>query len=247
MDTLHGISASGTHHGKVRRVNEDACLELPDRGLWVVADGMGGHRAGDVASRMIVEELNDVGAHRYLAEFVDEVEERIQSVNLRLAEMVAAAREDTTIGSTVAVLLSFRHQAACLWAGDSRVYRYRNRELRQLTRDHSEVEELIADGRLSRAESRNYGGSNVITRAVGGFGDGESVEVRISDLRDGDRFLLCTDGLYKEVDETEMAEVLAEGDVYSACAQLLELALERGARDNVTVVLVDFRNDGGGR
>lgn len=232
-------SAAISHRGCVRKINEDACLELPGVGLWVVADGMGGHAAGDVASQLIVESLREVRWRPRLAEMVDEVEQRLDVVNARLIEIAAQSEEPKVVGSTVAVLVALRRHGMCLWAGDSRVYRIRTGLLSRITRDHSEVEDLLDQGLVQPEEVDSHPSANVVTRAVGGSEELELDSVRI-ELRDADRFLLCSDGLYKELSDAEIAEYLQQGTCEQACRALVEFALARGSRDNVTVVVVQF-------
>ena len=143
------------------------------------------------------------------------------------------------IGSTVAALLVVDQYGVCLWAGDSRVYRCRDGQLEQLTRDHSHVEELIAEGGLLREEAENHPHANVITRAVGA-GEELFLDVELHRLCNADRYLICSDGLYKEVSEAEIAEHMKYGDCVTICRTLVALALERGAHDNVTVVAIKF-------
>lgn len=233
-------SASVTHVGKVRQINQDTCLDLPELGLWAVADGMGGHEAGELASRRIVEYLQNVAEPTGLDQFVAGVVAQLQAVNHDLREE-SARRHHATIGSTVAVLLVFGFQCACVWAGDSRVYRYRDGTLERLTTDHSLVEEYVAQGKLQPDEAESNPAANVITRAVG-VEDVLDLDVRTFDLADGDRFLLCSDGLYKEVSETEFAARLAGGDCSAVVERLQALSLDRQARDNLTIVAVDIRN-----
>ena len=145
------VSSSRSDVGNKRQINEDACLELPGRGLWVVADGMGGHAAGDVASQMLVSMLQGIDSHDKLSEFVDDVEDRVLEVNRRLHEMSFQDDERKVIGSTLAALLAFGNHVVSMWVGDSRVYRLREGELlKQVTTGQSEVEELIAEFGLER-------------------------------------------------------------------------------------------------
>jgi len=178
-------SACATDVGKVRRVNEDAYLDLHELGLWVVADGMGGHMAGDVASRMIVESCKQIDEPKDLNSFIADVEYRLIEVNRKLREMAEQQYNDSTIGSTVAALLAYDRQCACLWAGDSRIYRLRDNKLEQMTRDHSMVEEYLAEGFMSPEEVYKSGLANALTRAIGAQDELE-VDVRIEDMQDGD-------------------------------------------------------------
>jgi protein phosphatase len=229
-------SASCSDVGLVRQINEDACLEQPERGLWVVADGMGGHTLGDFASRLVIESLNQLPPPASLAQFVSAARERLQNVNRQL-RIEAALRNAHIIGSTVVVLLACGRSCASLWAGDSRIYLYRNGQLRPLTRDHSQVEELKASGTLSDEEAILYPARNLITRAVGAA-DTLDLDEEILDVKDDDMFLLCSDGLSNEVSEAEMCTALVSGNCRQAAAALLELALKRGGRDNISVVVV---------
>ncbi|MHB8473093.1 MAG: PP2C family protein-serine/threonine phosphatase [Gammaproteobacteria bacterium] len=229
-------SAAASDVGCVRAVNEDAFLMRPELGLWVVADGMGGHSAGDLASGMIVEALQQVAAPPALGDFVEDVAARLRMVNLAL-RAEAARRGQSVIGSTVAALLTRGMQCACVWVGDSRVYRYRGGTLTRLTRDHTPLEDLIAQGRLSPADAERYAPSNILSRAVGAEDD-LAVDVVSHELAAGDRYLLCSDGLYREVSEMEVSDVLGREDPQHACEALVSRALQQGARDNVTVIVV---------
>jgi protein phosphatase len=232
------VSAAATDVGKIRSLNEDAYLDRPDIGLWVVADGMGGHDAGDLASRSVVESLAGIGRQANLGSYVDELRLRLWSVNRALREE-AERRSESVIGSTVAALIAVGRHAVAVWAGDSRVYLFRDGTLCPLTHDHSQVEELIADGSLTRDQAENHPAANVITRAVGGDDD-LRLDAQIQEILDQDICLLCTDGLTKEVKEQEIAETLRDSDPRLAPQLLVNLACRRGARDNVTVVAVRF-------
>ncbi len=229
------VSHCITHVGRVREINEDACLDLPEQGLWVVADGMGGHDAGDVASRLVVDSLRDVGGYQRFSEFVDDVEQRLIAVNQSLVEQAQRIDAETTIGSTVVALLAYGRHCVCLWAGDSRLYRYRGGRLVQISRDHSEVEELIRRGVVSRQNAGNHQLANVITRAVGAAPE-LYLDAELNEIMHGDRFLLCSDGLNKEVSDREIRECMATPNSEKICETLVNLALSRGCRDNITVV-----------
>lgn len=232
-------SATNTDTGKVRAVNEDASLALPARGLWVVADGMGGHDAGDVASNMIVDSLRDLPAHDDPADFLDEVEDRLLDVNLNLYETATNSPIPRTIGSTVVALLVMGRHTVIMWAGDSRAYRLRNNELVQLTVDHSQVEMMVQTGELQRDQAESHPLANVITRAVGGSED-LYLDVELRQILDGDRYLLCSDGLYKDMDLETIARCLSQGDCDDACNALMGEALGGDASDNITVAVVEF-------
>lgn len=235
--TWQWVSSAVTDVGNVRQVNEDAILDRPQQGLWVVADGMGGHEAGDVASSSIVSALASLGSYDKPSEFVDAVEDTLTEVNRRLFAM--SSTDGKVIGSTVVALLALPRHCLCMWAGDSRVYRLRNFELTELTTDHSEVEELIAEGSLAREDAAGYPGENIITRAVGGEDD-LYLEVRLFELAHKDRLLLCSDGLYKEVSFDEIREVLSDGSIATAVQRLVDLAKSRRCSDNTSVIGVEF-------
>ncbi len=235
--TWQWVSSAVTDVGNVREINEDAILDRPQHGLWVVADGMGGHEAGDLASTSIVSALASLGSFDRPSAFVDAVEDTLIAVNQRL--FATSAAEGKVIGSTVVALLALPRHCLCMWAGDSRVYRLRNFELRELTTDHSEVEEMIAEGSLAREDAADYPGENIITRAVGGEDD-LCVEVRLFELNHKDRLLLCSDGLYKEVAFDEIREILSDGGIATAVRRLVDLAKSRRCSDNTSVIGVDF-------
>jgi protein phosphatase len=224
--------------GKVRSLNEDALLDRADLRLWVVADGMGGHSSGDLASQMIVEALASIRPqNENLGSLVAEIDQRLQQVNLRLLQE-SQRRGDGIIGSTVVLLLAHENFCTYLWAGDSRIYLYRRGNLKQLSRDHSQVEEQLEGVFGDDQEACAASVANYITRAVGA-GTTLDLEAEIIEPCAGDRFLLCSDGLNKELTDCEIAEVLQQHPLQEAAARLLALSLERGASDNVTLILVE--------
>jgi protein phosphatase len=233
-------SASRTDKGNVRKINEDSCVDLPAKRLWAVADGMGGHAGGDIASGMIVEALRSVSREDTPARFLDAVEDAVIAVNGRLCDMSAEREPGAVIGSTLALLMAFPTHCIVAWAGDSRVYRCRGQEFAQVTQDHSQVEEMIAQGKITREEGKDHEASNVVTRAVGGSRE-LFLELDLLELQAGDRFLICSDGLYKELPDEEIAKHLRSGDVDAVCAALVAEALRHECRDNVTAVVVEFQ------
>lgn len=231
-------SCALTHVGHVRTVNEDAFLDRSDIQLWVVADGMGGHHAGDVASQCIVDSLNELAtAPPRLSAYVGDVEDSLMNVNKQLRQLAAEHQDQRTIGSTVMALVAKEDYCAYLWAGDSRIYRARNGTFTRMTRDHSQIEEMIDRGILSREDAEAHPAANVITRAVGASDD-LFVDIDMGNVQSGDTFVLCSDGLYKHVTEEEMAEESQGENVDDICQKLIDLTLARGAMDNVTVVVV---------
>ncbi len=233
-------TASRTHVGLSRSLNEDRFLARPEVGLWAVADGMGGHQAGDVASLRVVDALTNVGRFGSGYAYLNAVREGLVAANGDLIAHAATLSPGAVIGSTVAVLLAHEDHYACVWAGDSRIYLLRGGALMRVTRDHSLMQELIDTGALDEQEARNRRISNVITRAVGAAAKLELSETH-GDIRPGDLFLLCSDGLTGLVEDHELGAMLAQDDLEVIADQLLALTLERGARDNVTLMLVRAR------
>jgi type VI secretion system protein ImpM len=224
-------SAGTTHPGRVRTENQDAYLARPQIGLWVVADGMGGHSSGQLASQSTVDALAGLEPRAGFPDLVRAVRETLGEVNNHLLSLSRRAVNPTVIGTTVVVLMVRDGMGVCLWAGDSRLYRFRDGELEQMTLDHSEATEDPVHG--------VNGGSNVITRALGGHDEVE-LDQRTFDVQPGDRFLLCSDGLYRELDAAALRALLERGGATPAVVEsLLQRALQGSALDNVTVVVVD--------
>lgn len=235
-------SAEDTHVGMVREINEDSIISLPEIQLWAVADGMGGYEAGNVASNMIVKSLASVTGKSSLNDFVDTVEDSLIDVNHRILEYADIMLDGRTLGSTVVSLLIKGHVGVCLWAGDSRLYRYRNNELIQLSRDHSQVEELVQQGFLTPEEAETHPDSNVITRAIGAHAD-IYIDVNVFSVQLGDTFLLCSDGLYNMVSREQIAQTLASSSTEEAVTSLIQQSLDNGANDNVSVIVIKGEPD----
>ena len=244
MNRLSVISAAQTDTGIVRDHNEDAVLEHPRAGLWAVADGMGGHSAGDVASTMVIQALSELAAESSLADMANRVDDAMQQVNRELRAL-ALRRGTHTIGTTVAVLVAHQRHALAMWAGDSRIYRLRDGRLDQLSHDHALVSELLAHGVITQDQAETHPHGNLVTRAVGAS-DELHLDLEIVELAPGDLFLLCTDGLDKEVADGEIAAAAAGQEVADIPPRLVELALTRGGRDNVSVVVAQVEADGDG-
>ncbi len=227
-------SAQQTHRGNRRRNNEDAVLSRPGDRLWAVADGMGGHQAGDVASQAITAALAAVALKGPLSAQVDTVEDALLDVNDRL-RLHARTCGATTIGSTVVIMLAAGESGVVLWAGDSRLYRLREDRLEQITRDHNPISDLLDAGTVSEAEAL-AADTHVITRAVGGQPQ-LHLDVAVFDVSCGDTFLLCTDGLYRELDQDALRDGLSVPALDAAAEGLLEQCLAGPARDNVSLVI----------
>lgn len=230
------VSHAQTHKGLVRKINEDACLDLADSGVWLVADGMGGHAAGDIASQLVVDTVQ-VAVKRTSQVSVQLLTESLQQANQELCQYSEQHLQGHTAGSTVVVLLLDKLHYHFLWAGDSRGYLLRNNVLRQITRDHSQVNEMVEQGLLSSSEAEQHELANVITRAVG-VDPNLSIDVISGVWQPGDLFLLCSDGLNKELSDDEIYQYLAHSNIAEANRALLHSTLVAGARDNVTCILV---------
>ena len=234
-------TASATHVGRVREVNEDGLLARPEVGLWAVADGMGGHGGGDLASSAVIAALGTIADPGSAAELLAQFEDRIIRVNADLRGL-AKTRATQIVGTTVVAILIYGFHYACVWCGDSRAYRLRAGSLAQISRDHSEVQDLIDRGVLEPHEARNWPRRNVITRALG-VASQAALEIGDGPIMAGDRFLLCSDGLTNHVDDSEIAALLGADDLEKACARLITLTLQRGALDNVSIVIVACEYD----
>jgi protein phosphatase len=233
---LRWTSAARTDVGLVRSNNEDMVLDRPERRMWAVADGMGGHAYGEVASRMTVDALDALPPEASLQQAAAQARARLLDVNDALVAE-AAARQVPVIGTTLVLLLASGRTGSCIWAGDSRIYLCRGGSLHQLTRDHNQFEELQAKNHLSPADASAYPGASMITRALGATATLELDEVQVQ-VSDGDIFLLCSDGLSNAVGPEAMFGALTGGDCAQAADTLIELALEAGGRDNISVVVV---------
>jgi serine/threonine protein phosphatase PrpC len=231
------LSSSATDVGTVRTLNEDAILARPDVGLWVVADGMGGHEAGSIASKLVVDSLAEVGRNRGLNDLVLEIENSILDANRRLLEYSEVMLDGRMLGSTFVCLVVQGQIGVCLWAGDSRLYVSRNKELRQISTDHSYVSELLKQGSITEAEAATHPEANVITRAVGTSSE-IHIDIEIFAPQVGDTYLLCTDGLYNAVDKQTLEDRLADKTVDDVVSGLMRCALDGGASDNVSAIVV---------
>jgi serine/threonine-protein phosphatase Stp1 len=227
---------SRTHVGLKREINEDSLLADTDGGLWVVADGMGGHDAGEVASAMVVDGLRRIPHGHDVDRFVANAIDALHEVNAQLIGLAGSAGTERTIGTTVVGVAVEGDQFRCFWAGDSRAYRMREGALIRLSRDHSLVQELVDVGMLRPDEVEGHANANVITRAVGVR---ESVEIDIvsGEAMKGDLFLVASDGLTRVVDDQEISLQLQSGPLEEVADRLIETVLARGAPDNVSLII----------
>ncbi|TAA48082.1 PP2C family protein-serine/threonine phosphatase [Corallincola spongiicola] len=234
----HYFSFSQTHQGKVRDHNEDACFDNPEAGVWVVADGMGGHEAGEVASRIVIDcvemAVKDLTAEQLS---IDKLRTALEQANEQILRHSASHLSGKTIGATVVLLFIQDGYFHCLWAGDSRLYLKREGRLLQKSRDHSQVMDMVSEGLLLASEAESHPLANVITRAVGVHSELALDQVS-GVLLSGDQFLLCSDGLNKELSDEEIASCFAADSLTNAGMAMLHTALVKGASDNVTIALV---------
>ncbi|WP_111642396.1 PP2C family protein-serine/threonine phosphatase [Marinimicrobium alkaliphilum] len=233
---IYWESHAATHPGAVREHNEDAYLSRGACNHWAVADGMGGHAVGDVASQEIVSALARLAVPNELAGAVDCIEDCLLGVNGSLQRYARQNLGGATIGSTLVDLIICGRVGVCLWAGDSRLYRYRRQTLTRISRDHSQVEDMVTMGLISAEEARTHQCSNVITRAVG-VEENLLLDLRVFDVQLGDMYLLCSDGLHGVLSDEAIADRLECREPAQSVEALMAAAMQAGAPDNVTAVV----------
>jgi len=229
--------ASRSHVGLKRKINEDSILVETERGLWVVADGMGGHEAGEVASATVVDLLRRLPETDDLDQLADAAEEALSDANARLIDLARSSASQRSIGTTVVGLAIANGAFRCFWMGDSRAYLLRDGEIARVSRDHSLVQTLVDAGMLKPEEAETHERANVVTRAVG---VAHTVEVDLvgGDVRLADQFVLASDGLTRVVQDEEIAAELRRSSPEKAVDNLLDLVLARGAPDNVSIIIL---------
>lgn len=245
-------AGGATDVGRLRTINQDSFVLLPERDLFIVADGMGGHQGGEVASQLAIETLSIA----YQDATTEALEEAIEVANHRIRNAGDADPDLQGMGTTVVALALLaeddeeeaaerRSRLLVANVGDSRCYLFRDGALTQLTEDHSVVADLVRDGRISAAEAEVHPQRNIVTRVLGVY---ETVDVDLWPVDPilHDRYLLCSDGLFNEVGADQISSVLRRlADPDEAAAELVRLANEAGGRDNITAVVVDVVDDGG--
>ena len=232
-------SSSTTHVGNVRSHNEDSYLERADQGLWVIADGMGGHDAGDFASQLIIQTIKNFELNPGSETFTEEVKSALYSVNNRLIEL--GEKHERVNGSTVVAMMVNGNMCDFTWAGDSRLYQLRDNQLVQLTKDHSQAEAYVDMGMLTPEEASTHVSSNLLTRCIGVDRDLQ-LESGTCELKHNDRYLLSSDGLDKHVSIIDIEKTLNENQRDDALGQLVTMALNDGGTDNITITIVDIMN-----
>ncbi len=242
------VSYAHTDVGQRRKNNEDAYLVDDELGLWVVADGMGGQAAGEVASRQAVETVHEMvvsGLRRDRDKSVERIlESAVQAATYMVFGMAEFDSTKSGMGTTLSAILRQTDRLILAQVGDSRIYRVRDGRAIQLTEDHTLVNWQIQQGLITPEQAKRSKQKNVITRAVGNR-DYVQVDILTCDVQPNDVFMLCSDGLYSYVRTEELPDVVAAGgDV--AVQALIDLANQRGGKDNITVALVEARNDPNG-
>ena len=225
-----------SHVGRVRKLNEDSILAMGDARIFVVSDGMGGHEGGDWASRVVVDAVAVLPPDLAPGEKLGAIRRALQEAHATI--QAEAERRGAVMGATVVALILSEGHYGALWAGDSRLYRLRGGQIDLLTADHSLVAAFVASGQMTWDEAGHHPQSNAITRAVG---VGEELELdKISgEIAKGDRFLLCSDGLSKYLGVLEVGNALRAAPLEMVTDGLIQVALDRGGADNVSVIVVD--------
>jgi serine/threonine protein phosphatase Stp1 len=228
-------SAAGTHEGRVRTNNEDAFCERARDGLWVVADGMGGHEHGEWASAAIADALERIIIPSDFTDACEAIADGIHAANRRIWR--ESEQRGQQMGSTVVALYVSGGRFAVFWVGDSRAYLQRGEHILQISRDHTQVQEMIDRGLLTEEDAIGHPMGHVLARAVG-VRDEVEVDVIEDEVEPGDIFLLCSDGLSGQVNAEEIGAMLTAHEAGAATRKLIDLTLERGAPDNVTIITV---------
>lgn len=229
-----------TDVGLTRSNNEDACHLDTGRGLFIVADGMGGHAAGEIASRLAVDTVCDYLPDAGTDNLQQSLRQSVEQANLAVRQAAAEHPDWQGMGTTLSILLIDRGEALLSHVGDSRIYRLRDGCLELLTQDHSLVGEQLRQGILSEQEARDSSLGHILLQAIGISPELDIFQARCR-LAAGDRFLLCSDGLTDMLEEEELGVILArDAAPPELCAELIDRALEQGGKDNITVVIVDI-------
>ncbi|MCH7881914.1 MAG: serine/threonine-protein phosphatase [Proteobacteria bacterium] len=242
---FHITSNGVTHTGNLRTRNEDSILLLDEENVWLVADGMGGHHAGDFASQTITGNLGLFKQQSSLEDSILLLEENIINSNAIIRNKSSQLGKNATIGSTLVCVYLWQNFAFTFWAGDSRLYRFRNDQLLRLTEDHSYVEELVKMGKIEADDAESHPAANVVLKAVGIY-DNLCLDFDCFELLDGDIYIICSDGLYKDLDEKNIAPIIKENkeDMVQLTQYLLSSSLEAGGRDNISIISLKVSQQG---
>ena len=229
----HGV----TDVGHVRSKNEDSILVNDDENVWIIADGMGGHHAGDFASQTITNNISLFKQHASLDDSILLLEENILNSNSIIRKKSSKLGRNATIGSTVICVYIWNNFLFTFWAGDSRLYRFRDANLERLTEDHSYVEELVRMGKIDARDAEEHPAANVVLKAVG-IDDLLCMDLEYFELRDGDIYIICSDGLYKDLAEYKINTIIESNldDMTELSQALLASSLDAGGTDNTSII-----------
>jgi len=229
----HGV----TDVGHVRSKNEDSILVNENENIWIIADGMGGHHAGDFASQTITNNLSLFKQHASLDDSILLLEENILNSNSVIRKKSLTLGRNATIGSTVVCVYIWNNFLFTFWAGDSRLYRFRNASLERLTEDHSYVEELVRMGKIEARDAEAHPAANVVLKAIG-IDDNLRLDFEYFELQDGDIYIICSDGLYKDLNEGEIGSIIESNpeDMTALSQGLLASSLNAGGTDNTSII-----------
>lgn len=231
--------AGATDTGRQRDHNEDAYAIVPEAGLAVLADGMGGHNAGEVASQLAVATTVAILSQTAGLAARDRLETALQAAHAGIREKAAGSTRHHGMGTTIVAVLLQKQSLAIAHVGDSRLYRLRQGQLAALTHDHTLQQEFIDKGLYTPEQAREKVARNILTHALG-LEDAPRIEIGEFAVESGDRYLLCSDGLYEMISDAEIAALLGRRlPLADICTGLIELANARGGKDNITVVVVD--------
>lgn len=235
-----------TDKGKKRDKNEDSILINDKIGLYIVADGMGGHEKGDVASRTVVQTLNKFVQKKFMTErsgqddfYTDLLQEAVSAASSEIVDYSRKLPLGSIMGTTVSAGLLKNDKLYTAHVGDSRIYRVRNGNIEKLTRDHNQAQDLIDMGHLKEEDADTHRSSHILTRAVGSSGSVEP-DIQVHNIEDGDLYLISSDGLFRVMKVDDVKDILVTGNnPEDKCRTLVDKTLEGGAPDNVSVIIVE--------
>jgi len=229
----HGV----TDTGHVRTKNEDSILVHDDENVWIVADGMGGHHAGDFASQTITNNLSLFKQHASLDDSILLLEENLLNSNSIIRKKSFKLGRNATIGSTVVCVYVWKNFLFTFWAGDSRLYRFRDSVLKRLTEDHSYVEELVRMGKIEAKDAEEHPAANVVLKAIG-IDDNLRLDFDYFEMQAGDIYIICSDGLYKDLEEKRLTPIIESNldNMTELSEALLTSSLDAGGTDNTSII-----------